>query len=83
MRKDKKLLFDGYFRAGMGEYWLINALDEKLDFQVFTPSARGFVPVAPQAGWLESPTFQCAFQPTRQKGDDGFWQYTLGIQKAL
>lgn len=82
VRKDKKLLFDGYFRAGVREYWLIDALDEKLDFQVFTRGADCFVAVVPQAGWHSSPVFGRAFQLGRAKAEDGLWEYTLQVQET-
>jgi Uma2 family endonuclease len=80
VRKDKKLLYDGYFRAGVDEYWLIDALGEEIDFQIFNRGADSFIPVKPKTGWFESPTFGCAFQLSRQKAKDGFWEYTLRHQ---
>lgn len=80
--KDKKLLFDGYFRAGVREYWLIDALDDKLEFQVFTPGASSFVPVTSQSGWLASSVFGRMFRLTREKAADGIWQYTLHVQES-
>lgn len=81
MRKDKKLFFEAYFRAGVAEYWLIDALGDEIDFQMLTRGADSFVPVQPQASWLASPTFGCAFQLTRQKAEDGLWEYTLHVQE--
>jgi Uma2 family endonuclease len=80
VRKDKKLLYDGYFRAGVNEYWLIDALGDEIDFQIFNRGADRFFPAKPKTGWWESPTFGCAFQLTRQKAKDGFWEYTLRVQ---
>lgn len=81
IRKDKKLLFDGYFRAGVREYWLIDALNDELRFDLFVRGDDGFIPVSPQDGWLASPIFESSFQLTREKGEDAFWLYTLHVQE--
>jgi hypothetical protein len=81
MRKDKQLLRDGYFRAGVGEYWLIDALKDDIDFQILIPGTNGYTAVAPENGWLASPTLDCSFRLTREKAPDGLWEYTLHIQE--
>jgi Uma2 family endonuclease len=83
-RKDKKLLRDAYFNAGIPEYWLIDALGEKgqaIDFQILVRAEGGYAAVQPKDGWLASPTFGCSFRLTREKDEDGFWQYTLDMQE--
>lgn len=80
-RKDKQLLRDAYVRAGVGEYWLIDALGDGIDFQMLVPVAGGYAAVEPCEGWLASPTFGCSFRLTREKDEDGLWQYTLHTQE--
>jgi Uma2 family endonuclease len=80
-RKDTKLLREAYFKAGISEYWLVDALGEEIDFQVLVPDANGYVTVEAQAGWFASPIFGCSFRLTREQGIDGFWQYTLHVQE--
>jgi Uma2 family endonuclease len=81
VRKDKKLLFEGYFRAGVVEYWLIDALGDEIDFQIFIRGDSNFIAVPPQDGWLVSSTFACSFRLTRENDEDGLWQYTLHVQE--
>jgi Uma2 family endonuclease len=80
-RKDTKLLRNAYFNAGIPEYWLIDALvgeDAPVDFQILIAATGGYAPVEPNTeGWLTSPTFGCSFRLTRQRDEDGLWQYTL------
>lgn len=83
VRKDKELLYEGYFRAGVSEYWLIDALGDEIVFQIFVPGGEGYVGVEPQEGWLASPTFGSSFQLTRQKHKDGLWEYTLKVKENL
>jgi Uma2 family endonuclease len=77
VRKDTKLLFEGYFRAGIGEYWLIDARSDEISFQLFVRGDAGYVAVEQQNGWLASPSFGCSFRLTREKEEDGLWLYTL------
>jgi Uma2 family endonuclease len=81
VRKDTKLLRESYFRAGIGEYWLIDALGDDIDFQVLVPGAEGYVAVEAKDGWLASPTYNCSFCLIRQKSGDDFWQYTLEVKE--
>ncbi len=80
-RKDSKLLREAYFKAGIPEYWLVDALGEAVDLQILVAGKDGYVAVESQNGWLASPTFGCSFRLTREKDEDGFWQYTLHVQE--
>jgi Uma2 family endonuclease len=80
-RKDAKLLRDAYFTAGIPEYWLTDVLGEDIDFQILVRGEHSYVAVEPRDGWLASPTFGCSFRLTREKDEDGFWQYTLHVQE--
>jgi Uma2 family endonuclease len=81
VRKDTKLLRQGYFCSGIGEYWLVDALGDDINFQILVPDAKGYVAVEAQDDWIESPTFGCSFRLTREKVDDDFWQYTLDVKE--
>ena len=76
-RKDTKLLREAYFRAGIPEYWLVDGLGDEVDLQILVAGDDGYISIAPENGWLASPTFGCAFRLTRDKVQDDFWQYTL------
>jgi Uma2 family endonuclease len=81
MQKDKKLLRERYFAAGIGEYWLVDALGDEIDFQILLPAKSGYVPVEPADRWLHSPTFGCSFQLERDRDQEGFWMYTLRVRE--
>jgi Uma2 family endonuclease len=77
--KDYEVLRDAYYK-----YWLIDPLvedDDQVRFNILTPGPAGYVEVATHDGWLVSPTFGCSFRLTRDKDEDGFWQYTLHMQE--
>ncbi len=79
-RKDKILLREAYYQAGIGEYWLVDALVEEIDFQILVPGEKEYVAVASQEGWLASPTFERSFKLEREIDADGFLEYTLLMQ---
>jgi Uma2 family endonuclease len=81
VNKDKNVLREGYFRAGVAEYWLIDALGEEIDFQILVPGVDGYVPAASQSNWRESPTFGCSFDLTMERDADGFIHYTLHVKE--
>ena len=79
-RKDKILLRKAYFDAGISEYWLIDALDEELEFQMLVRGDNEYKPIVPQDGWLTSPTFGKSFKLERALDDDGLVEYTLHMK---
>jgi Uma2 family endonuclease len=76
-KKDTKELPVLYFRAGIPEYWLIDALGDEIDFKLLRRGARGYTAVEPHRGWLSSLLFCRSFKLTRERDDEGDWQYEL------
>ncbi len=79
-QKDTKLLRDAYHRAGVPEYWLINALEPQIDLQILKHTPQTYERVAPQDGWHASSVFDRTFRLDRQRDPVGFWQYTLHLR---
>jgi Uma2 family endonuclease len=79
-KKDKVLLRKGYFDAGIPEYWLIDALNNEVDFQMLLRGEKDYEAAMPQDGWLVSPTFAKSFNLERILHDDGFLEYTLHMK---
>ncbi|MEX2138295.1 MAG: Uma2 family endonuclease [Pirellulales bacterium] len=80
-KKDAQDLFDVYYRAGIPEYWLIDALGEEIDFKLLRRGDRKYIPVESQRGWLESQVFGRRFKLSRARDEDGDWQYDLKAKK--
>lgn len=76
-RKDNKLLRDAYYKAGIAEYWLVDALGDEIEFQLLLPGDNGYIAAEASDGWLSSPTFSRSFKLTRELDEDGYWLYTL------
>jgi len=66
-----------YHRAGIPEYWLIDALGEEIDFQILRRGARQYLPIEGERGWIPSPLFGLSFRLVREIDDEGDWQYEL------
>lgn len=80
-KKDKDLLRKAYYRAGVIEYWIVDATGEDIEFTVLVRGERGFVAVLPREGWYQSPIFDAAFQISRSKAKDGLWDYVLQVNR--
>ncbi len=77
LTKDTLELRDAYHRAGIPEYWLVNALYDELDFQILRRRRDRYVAVSPRDGWLRSPVFGCRFHLERRRNRRNRWTYTL------
>jgi Uma2 family endonuclease len=80
IHKDNVTLREAYFRAGVGEYWIVDALGDEIKFQILTPGKDAYVAAKSVDGWIFSPTFGCSFRLTREKRKN-FWHYTLHLQE--
>jgi Uma2 family endonuclease len=61
VKKDTEILRDLYWRAGITEYWLVDARREPLRFDILRRTARGYVASRRQGPWLKSAVFGKAF----------------------
>jgi Uma2 family endonuclease len=78
--KDLDTLFDLYRRAGIAEYWLVDVRGDRLVFDIYRHTSRGYVAVRKQAGWLKSTVFGKSFRLTRQTDAQGHPEYTLEVR---
>jgi Uma2 family endonuclease len=77
VQKDTVILKEGYFRAGVREYWLVDARKEKVDFQMLVPGKTGFVARPRRGGWVTSPLFRRKFSLQRKTFAKDFWRWEL------
>ena len=75
--RDDRELRDAYFLAGVREYWLINALETPLRFEILRPGRSRFVAVRSRRGWTRSAVFAHSFRLVGQTGEDGYPAFTL------
>lgn len=77
VEKDSEVLLHAYHKAGIAEYWLVDARGETIDFQVLAWQPEGYVAVRQQNGWRKSTVFDCQFQLTRHRDRLHRWRYEL------
>ena len=81
VRKDTVRLRKAYHRAGIREYWLIDARGDEIDFQILWHEAADYVAApARRGGWQESRVFKRLFRLRRERGRLDRWKYTLQIK---
>jgi Uma2 family endonuclease len=80
-RKDTIRLRRLYHLAGVREYWLINALDEEIDFQVLVHHPDDYEPAPVRGRWRMSAVFGRGFYLERRRNRLGRWTYTLRVKK--
>jgi len=80
VKKDKVLLREAYFQAGIGEYWIVDVLGDSIEFQLLVPGEGEYVAAEPVEDWYRSPTFDREFCLAREKEEDGYWLYTLHMR---
>ena len=64
-KKDLRRLPIAYFKAGVSEYWLVDARDEEIEFTIFVRGKKGFTPAKQVRGWIASPVFGKKFRLER------------------
>jgi Uma2 family endonuclease len=69
-----------YYSAGIPEYWLIDALENEIDFEVFVRGPSEYEAVKAAEGWHRSPTFGREFRLERTRNPIGVWQYRLQVR---
>lgn len=80
MHKDTVTLLDLYWRAGIREYWLVDVRGDKLVFDIYRHTSKGYVATRKQAGWVKSVVFGRSFQLTCQIDKHGNPEYTLAVR---
>jgi Uma2 family endonuclease len=80
VRKDTEILRDLYWRAGIPEYWLVDARKYPLRFEILRHTPEGYVAVESHGGWLRSEVFGRAFLLTQQTDPLGHPEYTLAVR---
>lgn len=78
VRKDTERLPAAYFRAGVPEFWLIDARGETLLFQIHRPGPTAYTAVTPEPdGYQHSPTLTLSYRLTRSRNAKGRLTFDL------
>lgn len=79
VKKDTEVLRELYWRAGIREYWLIDALGEQADFDILRYTSKGFVATRKAGGWLKSTVFGKSFRLVEGQDQLGNREFTLEV----
>lgn len=77
VQKDLVRLRDAYHRAGIPEYWLVDARGAEPVFTVLAHHPDGYAPAAPAGQPQPSTVLACSFQLERSRNRAGRWAYRL------
>jgi Uma2 family endonuclease len=80
VEKDTVILRDLYWRAGIREYWLVDAREEKLEFDILRHTTKGYAATRKQGGWVKSAALGKSFQLTRRTNKIGNPAYSLAVR---
>ncbi len=80
VRKDYELLREAYGKAGIREYWLVDARGDRLEFQILKHTSKGYSPTRMVGGWLKSSVFRNSFRLLRLTNKRGNPQFTLEVR---
>jgi Uma2 family endonuclease len=79
-KKDTKVLFELYHRAGVPEYWLVDAFGEDIDFKILQRGRQTYTAIESQRGWLKSAVLKRDVKLIRSRDEDGDWEYGLKVR---
>jgi Uma2 family endonuclease len=80
-KKDQFELHELYAQAKITEYWLVDAREEPLQFDILKLSAKGYSKTRKASGgWLKSGVFGKSFRLTQSKDPLGNPQFTLEMR---
>ncbi len=80
VEKDKEVLPELYWRAGIPEYWLVDARGDGLEFQIFRREPGGYTVVRKQRGWLKSRVFGRSFRLSQGIDEADNPEYSLSVR---
>jgi Uma2 family endonuclease len=80
VRKDRVLLRQAYWEAGVREYWIVDARKEPLSFDILRYTSKGYAATRKQDGWVKSAVFGKSFRLTQGTDALGHPEYTLEVR---
>jgi Uma2 family endonuclease len=82
VKKDTEDLRKAYHKAGIPEYWLIDARGAEIVFTILHRRKSGYAAAPVKDGWQRSKVFGRDFRLVREKDEFGLWEYKLEVRPA-
>ena len=80
VNKDTVVLPELYAAAGIPEYWLVNPLGGRLEFDILKLSRGRYSATRKSAGWVKSAVFGKSFRLVEEPGNQELPQYELRVR---
>lgn len=80
IKKDREILRDLYWRAGIPEYWLVDARSDQPEFEILRHGATGYSATRKSSGWVKSRILDASFRLTRGMDDLGHPTFSLSVR---
>jgi Uma2 family endonuclease len=80
VKKDFDDLREAYHRAGIPEYWIVDARGDDIVFQILLRRKNGYVAAVNREGWQRSKVFGSSFRLERKLNEYGLWEFTLHVR---
>jgi Uma2 family endonuclease len=78
--KDKVVLLNLYWQAGVDEYWLVDVRGEQHQFDIMRRGTNHFIAGRKQRGWVKSNVFGKSFRLTQQTDALSHPEFTLDMR---
>ena len=79
-KKDTQELREAYHRAGVTEYWLVDARKAVIAFQILAHRKSKYYAAKQKDGWQWSAVFGRWFRLVRTRGRRELWRYRLEMR---
>src|SRR5262249_10013080 len=80
VRKDTRPLRQGYYRAGIPEYWLIDPRRQDITFRILVRGESDYEETSSRSDWQASRILGRHFRLVRRRGRLDLWEYTLQVK---
>lgn len=80
VKKDTEILPDLYWRAGIQEYWLVDARGAKPRFDILKHTAKGYQATRMKSNWLKSTIFGRSFRLSQKNDPLGHPDFILEVR---
>ncbi|MCS6976175.1 MAG: Uma2 family endonuclease [Gemmatales bacterium] len=81
VNKDYQRLRQAYHRAGVPEYWLVNARGKQVEFVILHHRPDGYGERTLRGGWQRSDVLRHDLRLIRERNQRGLWRYTVEMRK--